>query len=294
MDSTGKTEPLLAQPGSYYTFRFSPDGTRLALTVDRGEQGREIEVYDWQHGTLLPLTATHQVNLFPIWTPDGKYIVFESSSPHGYGLGVVAADGSGTLQRIGENDALMIPYSFSPDGNLLYSDRGFFVARFDASDPQHLKLGSSERVDVGPSPAFSPDGHWIAYEAGDTGRNEVYVRPFHGSGAKWQVSTEGAGYSGIVWGPTDHRLYYVSLDNRIMAVDYSVQGNSFMAEKPRVWAEAPVGTTVFPRTFSVSADGKRFAVMPPRSAAGQESSVHVTFVMNLVDELRRRVTKSEK
>jgi len=294
MDSAGRTEPLLPQPGSYYTFRLSPDGGRLALTVDHGDQGREIEVYDWQHGTLVPLTSTHEVNLFPVWSPDGQYIVFESSTPHGYSLGVVRADGSGKMQRIVENDSLVIPYSFSPDGYLIYSTRGMWAARFDTSDRDHVKLGQPERLDAAGAPAFSADGRWFAYRSAETGRNEVFVRRFHGSGAKWRVSTGGEGYSGVAWDPRERRLYYVSPDNRIMAVDYSERGDAFVASKPRVWADAPIGTTVFPRNFSVSADGKRFAVMPPRTSSGADGSVHATFVLNFLDEIRRRVAAGQR
>ena len=290
MDSNGKTEPLIPEPGAYYTPQMSPDGTRLALTVDHGDAGREIEVYDWQHRTMEPLTFTKEVNLFPVWSPDGRYVVFEASSPRGYGLGVVRADGSGTLQRIAENDFLMIPYSFSPDGFLMYSRRGMFVARFDATDPNHVTLGAPERVDVEVgSPTLSPDGHWIAYRSPESGRNEVYVRRFHGSGAKYRVSTDGEGYSGFAWAPAGHRLYFMSLDQHIMAVDYEEQGDAFVASTPRVWSAQPIGSTVFPRNFTLSADGNRFVVMPPRTATAVSGSPHVTFVLNFLDELRRRV-----
>ena len=72
LDASGKTEPLLSDPGAYYTIRLSPDGTRLAMTLDLGDRGREIEVYDLQRGTLTRLTSTGEVNLFPLWTPDRK------------------------------------------------------------------------------------------------------------------------------------------------------------------------------------------------------------------------------
>jgi serine/threonine-protein kinase len=289
MDSTGRTDPLIPDPGAYYTFRLSPDGSQLALTVDRGDLGREIEVYDSRRGTLLPLTHTGGVNLFPIWSPDGNYIVFESSSPRGYGLAVVRADGSGTMQRLVENDSLVIPYSFSPDGYLIYTTRGAWAARFDAGDRDHLKLGPPEPVAAGAGPTVSPDGRWIAYRSAESGRDQIYVRRFHGSGAKWQVSTAGEGYSGIVWDPHANRLYYVSPDRHIMAVDYVEEKDAFVAGIPREWAPVPVGATVFPRNFSISADGKRFAVLPARSAP-PAGTVHVTFVMNFLDELRRKIS----
>ena len=93
----------MQEPGAYYCIRLSPDGKRLAMTVDHGDKGREIEVYDIRRGSLTRLTFTAEVNLFPIWSPDGKYLVFEASSPTGYGLALVRTDGSGSLQRLAEN-----------------------------------------------------------------------------------------------------------------------------------------------------------------------------------------------
>ena len=290
LDSSGKTEPLLAEPGAYYTMRFAPDGKRLALMVDHGDKGREIEVYDWQRGSLTRLTSTGEITAFPVWSPDGKYIVFEANSPHGYGIAAIRSDGSGTMQRLGENNSLMIPFSFSPDGHLVYTGGGAWSALFDTSDPDHLKLGKPVRLgDVGGSPNVSPDGHWIAYRSEESGRSEVYVRPFPGPGAKWQISIGGSGYTSIEWAPNGRELYFVGPDNRMMVADYRATGDSFIPGKPRVWSNTPIGVTPFPRNFSMSPVGKRFAVMPPRSVAVEEGSVHVTFVLNFLEELERRL-----
>jgi len=291
LDSSGKTETLQATPGAYYTMRFSPDGKRLAMTVDHGEKGREIEVYDWQRGTQMRLTSTGEVTVFPVWSPDGKYIVFEASSPRGYGIGLVRGDGSGTMQRLGESSSLMIPYTFTPDGRqLIYSAAGTWRAPFDTSNPDHPKLGEPVRLPgLTGSPNLSPDGRWIAYRSEESGRSEVYVRPFPGPGAKFQVSIGGSGYTSVDWSPNGRELYYVGPDDRMMVVEYTVQGDTFLPGKPRVWSPTPTGITPFPRNFSMAPDGKRFAIIPTRVAATESGSVHVTFVLNFMEELRRRV-----
>jgi serine/threonine-protein kinase len=298
MDSSGRTKPLMAEPGAYYTIKLSPDGNRLALTVDRGDKGREIEVFDLQRGFLSRLTFTGEVNVHPVWSPDGKYIAFESSSPRGYGIGLVRSDGSGLMRRLAEHDGLMIPTSFSLDGRWLVGHQmnaqtGFdiWAAPFDTSDPDHPELGKLELFLSSPfseaNPAFSPDGRWIAYTSDESRRVEVYVRPFRRAGGKWQVSTGGAG-GGPVWAPNGRELYFRAPDNRIMVAGYTADGDSFLASRPRVWSDTPIGATTFGREFSLSPDGKRFAVLPRRDAQVEQGTVHVTVVLNLLDELRRR------
>ncbi len=298
MDRSGRTEPLLAEPGAYYTPRFSPDGNRLALTIDHGDKGREIHIYDWRRGSMSQLTFTGDVNLHPVWSPDGKFIVFESSSPHGYGIGLIRADGSGPLQRLAENNGLMIPTSFTPDGRRLayfqLNAPGRFeiwTAPFNASDPDHPEL-VKPKIFLSTSfyewnPIFSPDGRWIAYTSSESGRNEIYVRPFPGPGGKWQISAAGANEA--VWSLSGYELYFKAADGRIMVSDYKATNDSFLAGKPQVWSDSPIGSTLFGGNFNQSQDGRRFAVLPRRDAPVDNGSVHVTFVLNFLDELKARV-----
>ena len=134
---------------------------------------------------------------------------------------------------------------------------------------------------------FSPDGRWIAYRSNESGTNEIYVRPFPGGrGGKWQISTGGGLYG--IWSNNGRELFYETADNRIMVVDYTVNGDSFVSGKPRLWSEKQI---FYPgnSNLTLAPDGKRFAVFPMPEAAGPEKgSVHVTFLLNFLDELRRR------
>ncbi len=299
LDNSGKTEPLVAEPGAYYTPKFSPDGTRLALTVDRGDKGREIEVYDLTRHTMTRLTFSGEVNLFPVWTPDGRFIAFESSSTTGYGIGLVRSDGSGKTIRLLEHTGLMIPVSFSPDGTrLAYYETNpetnfdIWTVPFDGSDAEHPKVGKPEPFLNTPfaelNSAFSPDGGWLAYTSNESGRQEVYVRPFSGPGGKVRISSGGG--NNAIWAANKRDLYFRSPDNRIMVTGYTVAGGSFAAETPRKWSDTPTGQTPFGRDVTLASDGKRFAVFPRREAAAEESgTLHVTFLFNFLDELRRKV-----
>jgi serine/threonine-protein kinase len=187
MDSTGKTQPLPVPPGLYFTPRFAPDGKRLSLAVGPFNGG-DIEVYDWQRDTMTRLTFT-QANGFPVWTPDGKHIAFESRSPVNYSIRWIRADGAGEAQLLLESKGEPRIYSFSPDGKrLAFADVGvdtsfdLWTLPLDVSDPDHPKPGKPELFLRTPfdelEPAFSPDGRWIAYSSNESGRFEVYVRPF--------------------------------------------------------------------------------------------------------------------
>src|SRR4029077_16517210 len=123
----------------------------------------------------------------------------------------------------------------------------------------------------------------------ESGRFEIYVRPFPGPGAKVQVSTAGITSGDPMWAPHGQEIYFPGPDRRMMVAEYREDGNMFTVGKPRLWSETHVGVTPLTRNFALSPDGKRFAIIPPREAPTEIGSAHVTFMLNFLDELRRRV-----
>jgi len=296
LDSTGKTEPLLASPGPYLTPRLSPDGKRLAVSVS----GNAIGVYDSQRDTMTPLTFKPQNTLYPVWTPDGKHIVFQTAAAVGSTLQWIRSDGAGEPQQLLESKASLRPYSFSPDGKRLAfaqsgSETGYdlWTLPLDLSDPEHPRAGKPElflrTVFNEYEPAFSPDGRWIAYRSAATGVSEVYVEAFPGPGGKWLISSGGGRHP--VWSRNGRELFYQAPDYRIMVATYSARGDSFAADKARVWAETQIREqNELLWNLDLAPDGKRFVVAPrPEATDGQNGSVHVTVLLNFFDELRRRV-----
>jgi serine/threonine-protein kinase len=161
----------------------------------------------------------------------------------------------------------------------------------DTTDADHPKPGKPGLFVGSPFdeqvPRFSPDGRWIAYRSTQSGTNEIYVQPFPGPGGKWQVSVDGGYYA--FWSRDGHKLFYETLDSKIMVLDYSVNGDSFVPGKPRLWSDKQL---FYPgvSNLDLAPDGKRFAVLgSPESAANAKRPVHVTFLLNFFDELRRRV-----
>ena len=140
------------------------------------------------------------------------------------------------------------------------------------------------------TPAFSPDGRWVTYYSNESGRYEVYVRPFPGPGGKWQISTGGGRFPS--WSPNGKELFYRTLDSRIMVVTYSVEGDSFRAGRPRPWSEGQFTERGSPQNFDLHPDGKRFAVLKAPEDSEQTGPTHVKLILNWFDEVRRRVASA--
>jgi Tol biopolymer transport system component len=298
VDRSGKKEPLVAPPGLYETPRFSPDGKRLAFSL-WGSQGDDVWVKDLERDTPSRLSFLPGPNRWPVWTPDGKNIVFRSSNPTAPGLYWVRSDGSGEAQRLTDGKLNETPYSFSPDGKrLAFSQAGnrsadIFTAPVEG-DSAHLKLGKPELFLGTPFveffPAFSPDGRWLAYRSNESGTPEVYVRPFPGPGGRWQISTGGGLFP--VWSRGGRELLFETLDQRVMAVSYTAKGDSFAAGKPQMWTETRLLGTGGSANYDLSPDGERLAAMVADSN-GEKPPTHLTFLLNFFDELRRRVPEGK-
>jgi serine/threonine-protein kinase len=292
LDSAGKTQPLLAKPGVYGRPSLSPDGQRLALQVTDGS-GTDLWVYDWQRETMTRLTFNGNAQ-GPVWSPDGLYIVFHVD---GQGMSAIRSDGAGQPQVLTQSKNVQYQWSFTPDGKRLAFMESDSKYQYDLwtvpleSGSAGLQAGKSEVFLQTPAaemdPCFSPDGKWLAYSSNESGTAQIYVRAFPDKGGKWQISNSGGAYP--IWSRSGHELFFESLDQRIMAASYAVKGDSFVADKPRMWSEKPLGGTVGNRNVDLAPDGKRIAaLMPAEAREAEQSQNHVIFLENFFDELRRR------
>jgi len=295
LESSGKTQPLRMNPALYFSPRFAPGGRRLALSVN--EKGKtDVWVYDLDRDSMMRLTSASGDNFSPVWTPDGKRIAFSTGS----GIFWMRADGAGEAQRLTESSNSQTPASFSPDGKrLAFTEQGsgtgsdIWTLPIEFGEGDSRKPGKPEPFlrtpNIQTEPAFSPDGRSLAYSSSESGIMEVYVRPFPGPGGKWQVSNGGG--SNTVWSPKAHELFYRTGDNRIMVATYTAKGDSFIADKPRLWSEKGLLPYYGPfPSFDIAPDGKRFAViMQPDTSDDQKPPTQMIFLFNFFDELRRRV-----
>ncbi len=306
LDGAEGTEVLPAPPKNAYFFpRLSPDGKRIAMTINE-PGGRDLWVYEWGQNRFTRLTFLKQISTMPpLWTPDGKHILFRNpltSELQGGGTYWMRSDGGGQAQLLMTGGDFAAS-SFSPDGKrLAYTDLGgspgIWTLPIDSADPEHPKAGKPEiflaSKDVSPqsSPEFSPDGRWIAFALNQSGRLEIFVRPFPGPGGQWQVTNSGGWLPR--WGRDGHTLYFHGgLDYRqIMAASYNVSGDSFAAGEPRLWSGR---TLLEAEGFDLAPDGKRaLAVVPASGTASATSTTHVNVLLNFADELQRKAPTEKK
>jgi len=243
---------------------------------------------------MTRMTFDGKGNQGPTWSPDGRYIAYGTQE----GLSWTRADGAGKPQPLIRTKGIVFPWSFTPDEKRLAYVELDPETSWDlwtvplekettglrAGKPEVLlQTSSDERY-----PSFSRDGRWLAYASSASGNYQVYVRAFPDTGGKWQISSDGGGYP--MWSRSGRELFFESLDNRIMVAGYTVQGDSFVPGKPRLWSEKALANTVnFSKNVDLAPDGKRIvALMPAEGSEAQQSQHHVVFLENFFDELRRR------
>ncbi len=288
VDAAGKRTPLVAKPGGYQDVRLSPDGKRLAATV--AVAGNEdVQVYDLLRETWTDLTlGSGSLHFQPTWSPDSQSVIFGALT----GLAWARADGASRPQPVGQKSAIQTPTAISTDGNRLAfvessNPRGgqLLTAPLDSTGGK-WKMGAPEPFlkasATESAAAFSRDGKWLAYQSNASGVDEVFVRAYPDNGSQWKISTNGG--QNPIWMRKGNELLYQAGDQE-MAVGYSVQGNAFVEEKPRVWL-AKVGGVA----NDISLDDKRLLILSRADSTGPPQTEHViVLVENFLDELRRRV-----
>jgi Tol biopolymer transport system component/predicted Ser/Thr protein kinase len=288
VDRKGTEQTVPAPSHNYVLPRVSPDGKRVAAGIE--EEDSQIWLYDLSRDTLTRLTFEGNANVDPLWTPDGKRIVFKGAQNR---LFWQPADGSGPAEELTKSELLSnnVPGSFSPDGQVLAfmgNDPNFHLYTLPLKDgkPQPFLRSTSNET----APRFSSDGHFIAYASDESGRYEIYVRPYPGPGGKWQISTEGG--TEPVWNPKGRELFYRA-GRKMMAVDVATQG-TFSAGKPKVLFEGPYVPT--PRSFpdyDVSPDGQRLLMLKAGEQA-QAGPEQINVVLNWFEELKQNAPAGKK
>jgi serine/threonine-protein kinase len=293
VDRTGNERPLNLPTRSYFQPRLAPDEQRLAVLIAGESSSMDVWLWDFSHETLSRLTDDGGHN-YLLWTPDGRRVSFLSrSGPIGSGSrGVIAwkhVDDSNAAEETllsGENAGP--PLSWTPDGRTLafvniqpVTRQDIWMLTLDGKAEPRPFL-QTRFLEGGP--VFSPDGRWLAYVSDDSGRSEVYVRPFPGPGEKIPVSTDG-GYE-IAWPRRGHELFYRS-GNLMMAVDVTT-GATFTSGKPhRLFEGRFVRSSAVWPNYDVTADGQRFIMT--KNAAEFSSPTQMTVVLNWREELKQRV-----
>jgi len=284
VDRQGNAKELPAPLNPYTAPRISPDGKRIAVEILSGGQ-QDLWIYDIARNTLMRLTFTSGVS-FPLWMPDNRTLLYRARVPV-FSFRTKAADGSGSEQVIvGDDfeDVGATPYSISPDGHTLLLTKhtpnggiGTYTLALDGSRKVQPFLQSAAVQDVA---QFSPDGHWVAYNSSETGRDEIYVQPYPGPGGKWMISNSGGMYAR--WSRDGHEIFYRNED-KMMSVTVQTQPG-FKAGTPRLLFEG--GGYVGQGNYDVAPDGQHLLMIKEKEAAASAKQLNI--VLHWGEELKRR------
>jgi eukaryotic-like serine/threonine-protein kinase len=284
VDREGREETLGAPPRPYFHPRISPDGTRVAVAI--GDQEHDVWIWDLPRQTLSQLTFDPAADFAPVWTPDGRRLIFFSQRGREPGLFSQLADGTGMAERLTSGAPTS---AVTPDGThalfALTGNQDLAMVSLDGTRRVQSLLThpSIERNGI-----VSPDGRWLAYESDSSGRFEVYVRPFPDVEAgQWLIST--AGGTRPLWSPNGRvpELFYVAPGGALMASRVELRKGAWSAERPTtiVAGRYAMEGVRDRRTYDVSRDGRRFLLI--KEATSDATPPQIIVVQHWLEELRR-------
>jgi Tol biopolymer transport system component len=270
----GVEQPLNETLRSYATPRLSPDGTRVAV------QAGDLWMQDLARATFTRLASRDAVtNGFPTWTADGR-VLYRTPA----GLKMHTTDGGGDGELIRGTSEFDYPGSVTGDGETLVFLRSSQKTSFDIytlplRDPAKVRPVVDTSAYEGGA-RLSPDGRWLIYISNESGRNEVYLRPFPGPERKWQVSTEGG--TQAIWNPNGKEIFYRNGD-KMIAVAMSAAPDVALSP-PRLLFEQrfAFGAGITIANYDVSRDGQQFIMVKDESTAGR-----LNVVLNWFSDLER-------
>ena len=286
VDQHGAARPLLDSARVYLHPRLSPDGRRIAFESQAGASN-EIWVADLASQAAERLTREGFSDR-PEWTPDGRRVLYVNARKPINELWWQPADGSGAAELVYQPTDAIREGVFTPNGDTI-------VFRMDTPDSNRdlylLPLRGERKpvplltgIDDDKQPRVSPDSKWLAYVSDQSGREEVYVRPLTGGGARVSISTGGGGEP--LWAPDGTRLFY-RVGARLMAARV-VTSPAFAVVARDTLFEGPFMTDQWHPNYDVAPDGKSFVMVRPVAQDRQ-----LIIVMNWLEELRQRTRGSQ-
>jgi serine/threonine-protein kinase len=291
VDRQGRETPIAAVPPRTYVYQqIAPDGTRVALYSP--DQENDIWLWDFARTTLTRVTFDPANDVYPVWTPDSRRLIFASERAGRRNLFSQAADGLGIVERLTDGPNAQNPTAVTPDGTrLLFTE----TAPKTGEDVMQLQLDGTRRVTPLVQTPFterngvvSPDGRWLAYEANDSGQLEIYVRPFPAvNGGHRQVSTGGG--TSPLWARSGQELFYVARSGALMRVGVE-RSQTWVSTLPATLIKEGYATLGSGRSYDISRDGQRFLMIKPSSGSDQATApTGIIVVQNWGEELKRLV-----
>ncbi len=283
VDRHGAASPVTGIKRPFASPQLSPDGKRIALVVEA--ETYDIWVLDTERDSLTRLSFGKDDGA-PLWSPDGKRIVFNSSQAGAYNMYVRQSDGGGSEERLTSDQDASYPASFTPDQKMLLFGkvRGglaeLWIYPFEkGASPRPFLQGPFQHRGA----LLSPDGRWLAYGSDESGRFEIYVTAFPGPGGKWQISTEGG--DSARWARDGREIFYRK-GKKLFRVAVSTSP-AFSASRPELLFEGEYG-----EGWDVAPDEKRFLMIKDETA--ENAPKNLDLVLNWFADLRSRGPSREK
>jgi serine/threonine protein kinase/Tol biopolymer transport system component len=287
-DRTGRELETVGAPGEYFNPALSPAGDRLAYDFSDPRSGGgaagDIWIRDLRRGVNSRFTFSNEDDSCPVWSPDGKRIVFSRDRGTAWDLIEKPADGQGAEAELLKGDGLIFASDWSAAaGAIIYSrqakDTGFDIwmipLQGDRKPVLVLQTPFNEMW-----PKLSPDGRWIAYQSNESGRQEIYVQSFPATGGKWQISTNGG--TEPTWRGDGREIYYRAPDQQLTAVEIEAAGGTFQAGTPRALFPGKFQPGTARNRYLPAPDGQRFLFVSP---LGRDAMSPTTVVLNWFSEL---------
>jgi serine/threonine-protein kinase len=281
----GDAEVLEAPVQSYSEPKISPDGTKLAIVIGSGKDF-DVWIYDLNNSILTRLTFGG-TNRTPLWSADGKSIIYFSNTDGELGLKTKPANGSGEAKLLITGDSRLYINDWTPDGSMFvintYGQLQSGISIFNSKGNRTIETFIDSPADEWMSD-LSPDGKWLAYTSNESGRYEVVIQPFPEKGGKWQVSTGGG--MEPRWSADGKRLFYTR-GNKIILIPISTKNGVITVGKERIlfdkYSALPVDSGI---TYDVAPYADYFITT---QTANVTSFQQVNVIVNWFSELNQSV-----
>ena len=295
VDRKGKETPVAAPPRAYESVRLSPDGSQAAVSIR--DQENDVWVWNFARQTLTRQSFDADIDMVPVWTPDGRSLIFSSTRAGVYNLYLHGVNAAGSDVRLTSGANTQLPESVTPDGKSVIAhevrpDTGSDIVRIPFATDREATTTADDLVQTQYDEwngEVSPDGRFFVYQSDESGQFEIYVRPYPEVGsARWQVSSGGGS---PIWAPGGRELIYLDRAQRLTSVSIDTSRGDVRTGTPATFGPAPAIPGPW-RVFDVSPDGQRFLVIKQEGGAPADVPPRSFVVVeNWFEELKQLVPR---